>query len=239
MLGAAIENARLVERARRHLAQVQALWEIDRAIVEDRDLAEVFETIAREAARLGGGDAVIVLLDGERGRARRRRARAPRARELLGDPADPGGHAAGRAAWRRAAPTSGPPGRRTTARAPSSCRCTPAAGRWAGWWSCSRAARCGGRGPRHAGHASAAAAAVALAKADARQAEARRASQLALLAGASEIAASTLDVDVLLGAIARYIQRSFGYYSVSVYLVTARTRARRVLAGAAGGRGQR
>jgi len=34
MLGAAIDNARLVQRSRRHLAQVQALWEIDKAIVE-------------------------------------------------------------------------------------------------------------------------------------------------------------------------------------------------------------
>src|SRR5687768_10630025 len=47
MLGAAIDNARLVQRSRRHLAQVQALWEIDKAIVEDRELTEVFGTIAR------------------------------------------------------------------------------------------------------------------------------------------------------------------------------------------------
>ncbi len=77
-------------------------------------------------------------------------------------------------------------------------------------------------------------AAVALAKADARQAEDRRAGQLALLAGASEIAASTLDVDALLGAIARYVQRSFGYYSVAVYLVDPEAREAH-----AGGRGRR
>ncbi|HEV7503004.1 MAG TPA: GAF domain-containing protein, partial [Vicinamibacteria bacterium] len=45
---------------------------------------------------------------------------------------------------------------------------------------------------------------------------------------------STLDVDALLGAIARYVQRSFGYYSVSVYLVRAEAREAH-LAGAAGG----
>ena len=60
---------------------------------------------------------------------------------------------------------------------------------------------------------------MALGKVEARQTEARRASQLALLAGASEIAASTLDLDVMLGAVARYIQQSFGYYSVSIYVV--------------------
>src|SRR5688572_921064 len=66
ILGAAIENDRLVDRARRHLEQVQALWEIDRAVVEERDPAEVFDTIAREAGRVGEGDAVLILLDGER-----------------------------------------------------------------------------------------------------------------------------------------------------------------------------
>src|SRR4029453_15620424 len=68
MLGAAIDNARLVRRSRRHLAQVQALWEIDKAIVEDRDLAEVFGTISRAASRLSGGEAAIVLLDAPGGR---------------------------------------------------------------------------------------------------------------------------------------------------------------------------
>jgi len=57
--------------------------------------------------------------------------------------------------------------------------------------------------------------------------------QLTLLAGASEIAASTLDVDALLGSIARYVQRSFGYYSVSIYLVRPEGREAH-LAGAAG-----
>ena len=74
---------------------------------------------------------------------------------------------------------------------------------------------------------------MALGKVEARQTEARRASQLALLAGASEIAASTLDLDVMLGAVARYIQQSFGYYSVSIYVVDSLTRSS-VLAGSAG-----
>ena len=65
------------------------------------------------------------------------------------------------------------------------------------------------------------------------RAEARRASQLALLAGASEIAASTLDLDAMLGAVARYVEQSFGYYSVAVYVVNAAERST-VLAGAAG-----
>ncbi len=53
ILGAAIENDRLVDRAQRHLEQVQALWEIDRAVVEERNPAEVFDTIAREAGAPG------------------------------------------------------------------------------------------------------------------------------------------------------------------------------------------
>ena len=65
------------------------------------------------------------------------------------------------------------------------------------------------------------------------RAEARRASQLALLAGASEIAASTLDLDAMLGAVARYIEQSFGYYSVALYVVHQEARST-VLAGAAG-----
>jgi signal transduction histidine kinase len=65
------------------------------------------------------------------------------------------------------------------------------------------------------------------------RAEARRASQLALLAGASEIAASTLDLDAMLGAVARYVEQSFGYYSVAIYVVRPQARST-VLAGAAG-----
>ena len=76
-------------------------------------------------------------------------------------------------------------------------------------------------------------AAVAVAKARVREAEGRRAGQLALVSAASEIAASTLDVSVLLGSIARYIQRSFSYYAVAVYVVDPKSRDV-YLAGAAG-----
>src|SRR6185503_20648471 len=65
MLGSAVENARLAEKQRRNLNQVEALAEIDRAIAEDRELAEVLDIVAREATHLGDGEAVILLLEGE------------------------------------------------------------------------------------------------------------------------------------------------------------------------------
>jgi signal transduction histidine kinase/putative methionine-R-sulfoxide reductase with GAF domain len=230
MLGAAIDNARLVERARRHLVQVQALWEIDKAIVEDRDLTEVFGTIARAAARLSGGEAVIVLLDGTED-AHLGGGERSRALELLGDPPTLAGTPLA-AYLARAAPTTvrlgesddGPraivvplaAGGRTLGGLVVVSPATP--------WGEEDLATLATFGRR---------AAVALAEADARQAEDRRAGQLALLAGASAIAASTLDVDALLGAIARYVQRSLSYYSVSVYLVRPDAREAH-LAGAAG-----
>jgi signal transduction histidine kinase len=231
MLGAAIDNARLVQRSRRHLAQVQALWEIDKAIVEDRELTEVFGTIARAASRLSGGEAVIVLLDGNED-VHVPGGERSRALELLGDPPTLAGTPLA-AYLARAAPTSvrlGPEedGRRAIV-VPLA-----AGGRTMGGlvvvesttnWEEEDLTTLGTLGRR---------AAVALTKADARQAEDRRAGQLALLAGASEIAASTLDVDALLGAIARYVQRSFGYYSVSIYLVKPDAREAH-LAGASGG----
>jgi len=229
MLGAAIDNARLVRRSRRHLAQVQALWEIDKAIVEDRDLTEVFGTIARAASRLSGGEAVIVLLDGNED-VHVPGGERSRAFELLGDPPALAGTPLA-AYLARAAPTAVRLGREDERRAivvPLA-----AGGRTLGGlvvvesaasWEEEDLTTLGTLGRR---------AAVALTKADARQAEDRRAGQLALLAGASEIAASTLDVDVLLGAIARYVQRSFGYYSVAVYLVKPEGRDA-LLAGAAG-----
>jgi signal transduction histidine kinase len=230
MLGAAIDNARLVQRSRRHLAQVQALWEIDKAIVEDRELTEVFATIARAASRLSGGEAVIVLLDGTED-VHVSGGERSRALELLGDPPTLAGTPLA-AFLARAAPTTvrlGDDERRRAIVVPLA-----AGGRTLGGlvvvepavaWEEADLTTLGTLGRR---------AAVALTKADARQAEDRRAGQLALLAGASEIAASTLDVDALLGAIARYVQRSFGYYSVSIYLV--KTDAREAhLAGAAGG----
>ena len=221
---------RLVQRSRRHLAQVQALWEIDKAIVEDRDLTEVFGTIARAASRLSGGEAVIVLLDGKEDLQVPGGDRS-RALELLGDPPSLAGTPLA-AYLARAAPTSvrlGTGRRAPRDRGPADRR---AAARSAAWsssrrrtaWAEEDLTTLGTLGRR---------AAVALTKADARQAEDRRAGQLALLAGASEIAASTLDVDALLGAIARYVQRSFGHYSVSIYLVRPDAREA-LLAGAAG-----
>src|SRR4029079_7007174 len=229
MLGAAIDNARLVRRSRRHLAQVQALWEIDKAIVEDRELTEVFGTIARAASRLAGGEAVIVLLDGNEDVHVPANERS-RALELLGDPPALAGTPLA-AFIARAAPTTVRVGRDDERRAivvPLTAGGRTLGGRVvvesAASWEEEDLTTLGTLGRR---------AAVALTKADARQSEDRRAGQLALLAGASEIAASTLDVDALLGAIARYVQRSFGYYSVAVYLV--KPDARETLrAGAAG-----
>ena len=231
MLGAAIDNARLVQRSRRHLAQVQALWEIDKAIVEDRELTEVFGTIARAASRLSGGEAVIVLLDGNED-VHVSGGERSRALELLGDPPMLAGTPLA-AFLARAAPTTvrlGPDDEQRRAIVVP----LAAGGRTLGGlvvvepaasWEEADLTTLGTLGRR---------AAVALTKTDARQAEDRRAGQLALLAGASEIAASTLDVDALLGAIARYVQRSFGYYSVSIYLVKPDAREAH-LAGASGG----
>ena len=231
MLGAAIDNARLVQRSRRHLAQVQALWEIDKAIVEDRDLTEVFGTIARAASRLSGGEAVIILLDGNEDVHVSGGDRS-RALELLGDPPTLAGTPLA-AFLARAAPTTVRLGHDDEQRRAIVVPLA-AGGRTLGGlvvvesavsWEEADLTTLGTLGRR---------AAVALTKADARQAEDRRAGQLALLAGASEIAASTLDVDALLGAIARYVQRSFGYYSVSIYLVKPDAREAH-LAGASGG----
>lgn len=231
MVGSAIDHARLLQRSRRHLAQVQALWDIDKAMVEDRDLTEVFGTIARAAARLSGGEAVIVLLDGSED-VHVRSGEGSRALELLGDPPSLAGTPLA-AYLAGAAPTAvrlGPEddGRRAIVVPFSS------GGRTLGGIVVLQAGT-----PRAKEDLTTLAtlgrrAAAALTRADARQAEDRRGGQLAVLAGASEIASSTLDVDALLGAIARYVQRSFGYYSVSVYLVRAPSREAH-LAGAAGG----
>jgi signal transduction histidine kinase len=227
MLGVAIDNARLADRAGRHLAQMRSLAEIDRTIVDDRDLPAVLEVIADQAAILGGGDSAVVLVEGDRD-LRVAAAHGPEASQLLGMPAalagrpllewlgarDPqtvlvaeGRHAVvvplqvgGRALG--GVVVLAPPGRATSE-------------------DLEAMAAFGHR------------AAAAVAKVRARDAEGRRAGQLALLAAAAEIAASTLDVERLLDAIARYIQRSFGYYSVAVYLVDPEQRWAD-MAGAAG-----
>ena len=226
ILGAAIENDRLVDRAQRHLEQVQALWEIDRAVVEERDPAEVYETIAREAARLGAGDGVLILVDGERD-ARIAASHGPAARAALG-PHLTLGDTRIAVLLRRGTPATVPLSETSRALVVP----LHAGGRIAGGLVVVRAGA-----PAEDDAALLAAfgrrSAVALGKVEARQTEARRASQLALLAGASEIAASTLDLDVMLGAVARYIQQSFGYYSVSVYVVDRAARST-VLAGSAG-----
>ena len=217
MVGAAIDNARLLERVRRHLAQVQALSEIDRALIDDRALADVLPVIAREAALLGRGDAVIALIEGERG-LRVAAWHGERARAVLGQPPSLAGTPVSTLLL-----ASGPLTIDVaTDDGPARALVVPlAAGertmgglivvKAGGAWGEEDAALLATFGRR---------AAVALAKARARDAEGRRAGQLAILSAASEIAASTLDVDALLGALARYLQRSFGYYSVAVYPVS-------------------
>jgi signal transduction histidine kinase len=230
MVGAAIDNARLMERVRRHLAQVQALSEIDRALIDDRALGDVLPVIAREAALLGRGDAVIALIEGERG-LRIAGWHGERARAVLGDPPSLAGTPVSALLL-----GSGPitidvdagGGRARAMVVPLSAAGRTMGGlivvKAEGTWSEEDASLLATFGRR---------AAVALAKARARDAEGRRAGQLAILSAASEIAAGTLDVDELLGSIARYLQRSFGYYSVAVYLVQPEARACS-MAGAAG-----
>src|SRR5262249_8460397 len=190
----------------------------------------VFGTIARAAAALAGGDALIVLLD-PKGRLQVAAGERARVSELLGDPPVLEGTPLA-VVLARPVPTTA----RLAERDPRRAVVLPmgAGGRTLGGlvvvrpdgtWNTEDMATLGTLARR---------AAVAQAKAEARQAEDRRAGQLALLAGASEIAASTLDVDALLGAIARYVQRSFGYYSVSIYLVRPESREAH-MAGAAGG----
>jgi signal transduction histidine kinase/putative methionine-R-sulfoxide reductase with GAF domain len=231
MLGSAIESARLAEKQRRSLNQVEALSEIDRAIVEDRELGQVLDVIAREATRLGGGEAVILLLEGEDD-LRVAAVQGEGVRGLLGSPPSLDGTPVARFLLGGPSPTSvrlsgGPVPLRAVVvplQAPGRTLGGLVVVRPEAQWVSDDLNTLATFGSR---------AAVALAKADARQAEGRRASQLALLAGASEIAASTLDVNVLPNLIARYIQRAFGYYSVAVYLVQGEAR-RAVMAGAAG-----
>jgi signal transduction histidine kinase len=227
MLGGAIENARLLEDARRHLAQVQALWETDRAIAEDRDLQEVFGTVVAQSASLGGGDAAIVLLEGEQARVAAGRGRAVQA---LGHPPSLAGTSV--ATLLRAA---APQALRIENGEPAVALLVPLR---------TGDGILGGLlvvkppGEIRAGDLAVLGAfgqhvALALGRARVREMERRRAAQLALVSAAAEVAASTLDLEALLGAIARYIQRSFRYYSVAIYLTETKSREC-VLAGAAG-----
>jgi signal transduction histidine kinase len=228
MLGAAIDNAALAERANRHLAQMRSLAEIDRAIVEDRDLSSVVEVIARESAQLAGGDAAVVLVEGERG-VRLAASHGPAVSRLLGSPASLAGRPL--LEWLAA---RGPQSVPLAEGRPEVAVVVPlqVGGRALGGLVVLPPARFGSE-DREALAAFGHRAAAAVAKIRARDAEGRRAGQLALLAAAAEIAASTLDVERLLDSIARYIQRSFGYYSVAVYLVDPEHRCA-FMAGAAG-----
>jgi signal transduction histidine kinase len=229
MLGAAIDNARLVRRAERHLDQVKAVAEIDRAIVEDRELGDVLGVIAREAAGLGDGDAVIFLV--EDGALRVGASHGTSAPRVLGDPPVIGG---------------APLATLLATSTASALEITTAGGPARAFVIPMRAGErvLGGLvlvkpDPESADDdltilsTFGSQASVALAKARGREMERRRAGQLALVSAASEIAVSTLDSDALLGSIARYIQRSFQYYAVSVYLVDSEAREAR-LCGAAG-----
>jgi GAF domain-containing protein len=233
MLGGAIETSRLLARTKRHLAQVEALWEIDKAILDDRELDEVLATIAREAGSLGGGDSAIVLVNGDP------------------EPRVAGSHGEG-----ALLALGVPGGLRSSPLMPLLLATAPATLALPTPAGPARALvlplRAGGEalGALVVVQQGAAAesedlallgtfahqAAVALAKARAREAAGRRASQLYLVSAAAEIASSTLDVSALLGSIARHVQRSFEYPSVGVYLVDPVAR-QAVLEGASGDAG--
>jgi signal transduction histidine kinase len=227
MLGLAIDNDRLAQQSRRHLAEIRMLWEIDRALGEDQPLADVLALLTREAASFCGGDTALIVVEGEE--THLAGAHGLRALEALGSPPGLGGQ---------------PVGVYLRETQPHLRRLDMADGIW-------HAALVGANSPqRQVGllvvrssewdepelgplATLAQRAALAVGKARAREAEGRRSGQLALLSAASEIAASTLDVQRLLDAIARYVQRSFGYYSVAIYLNDPEARAA-VMYGAAG-----
>ena len=227
ILGLAIDNQHLAAQSARHLAEVRMLWEIDRALMEDRPLDEMLALLLREAAAFCGGDTALLLVEGDE--VRLAAAHGPLAREAVGDPPFLAGLPLA-ALLRDTTPHVLPlesNGQRLNAALVS----THAAHRHVGLLAVRRE---GWDEPELGPLATVAQrAGVAVGKTRAREAEERRSSQLSLLSAASEIAASTLDVYRLLDAIARYIQRSFGYYSVAIYLVDAETRMA-TLYGAAG-----
>jgi signal transduction histidine kinase/putative methionine-R-sulfoxide reductase with GAF domain len=229
MLGSAIENARLMRRAQRHLDQVKAVWEIDRAIVEECSLDDVLAVIAREAALLAEGDAVIFLIEHEQ-ELRLAGSHGTRARRAMGDPPTLQGTPVLTLLM-----TSGPVALDAEADGPARAFVVPmrAGERVLGGLVVVKREGEGVQDDLAILTTFGQQSAVALAKARVRDAEQRRAGQLALVSAASEIAVSTLDIDALLGALARYIQRSFHYYAVALYLVDAESRRAR-LVGAAG-----
>jgi hypothetical protein len=89
MLGLAIDNERLAEQSRRHLAEVRMLWEIDRALGEDQPLDHVLGLLAREAAQFCGGDTAVILVEGEE--AQVAAAHGSRALHAMGHPPALGG----------------------------------------------------------------------------------------------------------------------------------------------------
>ena len=228
MLGLAIDNERLAEQSRRHLAEVRMLWEIDRALGEDRDRSATCWACSR--ARPPSSAAATRRWWWPRATETQVAAvQGLRAVEAMGSPPMLGGL---------------PVASRLREGQPCVQRVDTADGGWhaalVGVQSTQRQVgllvvrTAEWREPELGPLATLAQrAALAVAKARAREAEGRRASQLALLSAASEIAASTLDVDRLLDAIARYVQRSFGYYSVAIYLVDQEARTA-LLDGAAG-----
>ncbi len=230
MLGAAIDNARLLERTLRHLEQVRALWEIDRAILEDGALDQVLATIVRDAASLGGGDVALALTDDAR-ELRVAASHGRRATDALGTPLALAGVSLGvllESGGPRLLPTSPAPDAERALVVP-----LRAGDRLLGGLVVVKADAALRDDDLTMlatfGHQ----AAVALDRARVRDSEDRRASQLALVSGAAEIAASTLDVAALLGSLARYVQRAFNYYGVGVYVVERNARSA-YLAGAAG-----
>jgi signal transduction histidine kinase len=230
MLGSAIENAQLMRRTQRHLDEVKAVWEIDRAIVEERELHEILAIIAAEAAVLGGGDAVILLLEPD-GDLRVAGSHGTRARRALGEPLALAGAPA-----RSLITLPGPSGLSVETE-DGTCRAyvvpMRAGERILGGLVVVKPDAEATSDDLTLLATFAHQAAVALAKARVREVERRRAGQLALVSAASEIAVSTIDVDELLGAIARYVQRSFHYYAVALYLAMPDDREARLI-GAAG-----
>jgi signal transduction histidine kinase len=227
LLGPAVEAVRLEAWNRRYLVQMQALWEIDRAIIDDRDLAEVLGLVVRHAASLVVGDAALALIERER-EVRIAASHGPAAARALGEPVSLSSPVARLffVAGPMALLLPGQPGRALVAplrlgeRSLGGLVVVRPDGEW-GDDDLTILATLGQR------------AAVAVGRARAREAEKRRSEQLALVASAAEIAASTLEADRLLDSIARFIQRSFGYYGVDAYVVDKE--ARQVfLAGAAG-----